>query len=178
MSSSEDYETENYFDGQSEDEFDRSQQGEFGEYKEDKSFQMEMGALGEGGRINMSGSLDYCSSIMEPTKRGPITNFVNSTYIFLTGMYDGEDDHTLYINPYLKLLCASSIDFSRWKIASKNPIGMYLGYVASKKGKGITKNSMNEALSMLKKDKNIEGVFPPDVVRYAVFWTKITGKYP
>lgn len=62
---------------------------------------------------------------------------------------------------------------ARDDIIYKNPYGYILGYIGSRGGKGITKDSMNQAFNSI---GSSEGIEEPDIIRYSVFWVNNTKK--
>lgn len=62
---------------------------------------------------------------------------------------------------------------SRDNMIYKNPYGYILGYIGSRGGKGITKDSMEQAFNNI---GSTEGIEEPDVIRYSVFWVNSTKK--
>ena len=56
---------------------------------------------------------------------------------------------------------------ARDDIIYKNPYGYILGYIGSRGGTGITKDSMTQAFNGI---GSAEGIEEPDVIRYSVFW--------
>ena len=62
---------------------------------------------------------------------------------------------------------------NRDDIIYKNPAAYILGYIGSRAGRGITKESMERAFNNI---GTAIGVEEPDVVRYSVFWVNMTRK--
>ena len=62
---------------------------------------------------------------------------------------------------------------NRDDIIYKNPAAYILGYIGSRGGRGITKDSMERAFNNI---GSAVGVEEPDVVRYSVFWVNMTKK--
>ena len=62
---------------------------------------------------------------------------------------------------------------NREDIIYKNPYAYILGYIGSRGGHGITKESMERAFNNI---GSATGVEEPDVVRYSVFWINMTKK--
>jgi hypothetical protein len=62
---------------------------------------------------------------------------------------------------------------SRDDIIYKNPYGYILGYIGSRGGRGITRESIKQAFDSI---GSTEGIEEPDVVRYSVFWVNNTKK--
>jgi hypothetical protein len=63
-------------------------------------------------------------------------------------------------------------------IRFKNPAGYLLGYIASEKGKGLTRAGFESARSLLEMINETKVIItPPDIVRYAMFWVSIKERY-
>lgn len=140
-------------------------------------FKMEMGAIGEGGRLHIPGVMDLCTGVMDATKKGPVNNFINESYKIMEDLYGteyGEDQKVAKMKEYFGTLCQSNIDFKENKIPEKNPLGMFLGFIASRSGVGLSSKSVEKAFNYLDSYSS-EGVERPDVIRYGRFWVKLMG---
>jgi hypothetical protein len=55
-------------------------------------------------------------------------------------------------------------------VGCKNPTAFILGYIASKGGSKITKNSANKVFEILRKLDNRDSIKEADCIRYARYW--------
>lgn len=147
------------FYGEGED-FGGEEEYEF-EYEPEAEFQAERGAFERAGGAQLIGTtLKY------------VTNPIEKFKIVVEAVYNKIKSSARISEGDLRVMMdkVSSIHLVQYK----NPPAYVLGYIASKGGKEITKErvELSETLIPAISEKE-EAITPPDIIRYAVFWTKL-----
>ena len=152
--------------GGEESEFDDEK--EFGEEsgrEDDMVFEEDREELAEVNAYERAGG-SLISSYSLKSARNPKEKFAIILSATLQKMQSG------YITENDKSTILHSIA-NRDDIIYKNPTAYILGYIGSRGGQGITKDSMSKAFNSM---GSAIGVEEPDVVRYSVFWVNMTKK--
>lgn len=157
------------------DEPDYIQENEYDEYAEEgPEFQTEMGAYGEGGRVEIKRTIDQFKDLLVEGGLSTLTQAIGREYKNPIERFSGTVDavcRSLGIEEeiietiLLKILSLKNVEYI-------NPVGYIFGYIATDGGREMDNAKIQGIFRKIDVYNNMlnAGMEQPDVIRYARFW--------